>query len=1526
MYHIMRSLKQSFLNGMTVMGIWFILVAGLLLTVVAAWQIKINTQRVEDLDFDLNCRTLQRTIAARLDEQARILWSGAALFDAAETVTRAEWKNFNRRLKIEKQLPGIQGLGFCVLISRSELVRHTQEIQQEGFPQYQVYPAGEREWYSSIIYLEPFSGRNLRAFGYDMFSEPVRRLAMEQARDHDIAALSGKVVLVQETNHMVQAGTLMYVPVYRKGVPIETIEQRRAALIGWVYSPYRMTDLCEGILQHSRGSLKEGMLLILYDGDQLTPQSQLCTLPFSRYAEKDFKDRFKKKLAINFNGHRWTLMLTQADNGLWTVTYAGFWLMLIGGTICTLLTCLLLRNMWTTQRNAQQLAATMTLDLQASKASLLQAKERLSMAVRAGRVGIWDYDIANHRLEWDDQMFNLYGISRERFRGIYEDWLDALHPDDKKRGDACIQMAVLGEKSFETDFRVCWPDGTIHYLCGFGNVVRDETGRALRMIGMNWDITETKQAEDRIKRQANLINALLDSIPDLIFFKDMEGRYLGCNPRFTEFVGRNKEEIIGKTDYDLFGQAFADSFRMNDRQTILLQDTRPNEEWITYPDGRTQLVDTIKTPYWGPDRELIGVLGISRDITARHQAEEILRESEINFRTFFETMTDMILVATPDGNILLANAATEQTLGYTREELTQMNLIELHPVDMREDAREIVAAMFRGERESCPLPLLRKDGYMIPVETHIWLGQWDGQKCLFGISKNLSIEQEANQRFESLFRNNPCPIALSNLPERQFVDVNEAFLTTLGFTREEVIGSSSEKLRLFVDATQSETVSMQLRDVGRITNHEIQVRCKDGSLIDGLFFGEVISNQGKRYLLSVFTDITARKRVEQELARLSDIQRALMHLATEFVNVPLERQDMAIDQSLETMGRLIHADRAYLFLYDFEKGLMSNTHEWCDAEISSEKHNLQTIPITTASEWVVEHERGACIHIPSVDALSDTDSVKAILLQQGIKSLITLPLLLETKCLGFVGFDSVRHERCWGNDEISLLHVLAELYAHFESRRKIERANQDLQRRLTQARDTAEEAAHAKSLFLANMSHEIRTPLNAILGYAQIMGHECQERACSKVKMLTSITRSAEHLLELLTDLLELVRSDAKEIKLALSVFDVYQAIEDVRLIFVKHPAAHALSLTVSFAPDVPQFICSDSGKIRQILVNLVNNAVKFTEQGGVRISVSVLPGESHEVLTVIVDVEDTGCGILPDEQAHLFELFYTHSGVMHKNVKGTGLGLPLSRRYAQALGGDVELISSSPGKGSCFRFTFCPKRADPRTIGQTKGRIAQLVPNQKPCRILVVDDDTANCDMLRDMLVPLGFIVELVSSGAAALQRVQQSMDMNVVLMDKRMPEMDGYETTRRLLLLPGAENLAVIIVTATGDTDECDRAHAAGAKGYLSKPIYRDELLEEIRRVSHVQYVYTHQQFDDVQLVSSLDEVTFARLSDDQSQQLNDALQSGDIQNLRALVDEIACEDQELAEGLLALVDAYDYDRLNHLLESVKGIRNEA
>ena len=245
-------------------------------------------------------------------------------------------------------------------------------------------------------------------------------------------------------------------------------------------------------------------------------------------------------------------------------------------------------------------------------------------------------------------------------------------------------------------------------------------------------------------------------------------------------------------------------------------------------------------------------------------SERVISESERNFHAFFETIDDIIVVATPEGRILFANTALERILGYTTGELARMHLLDLHPADLRGEAEAIFSAILRGERNTCPLPVMAKDGMLLPVETRVWSGTWNSEDCIFGIVKDLTAEQEAQQRFERLFRNNPALMALSTLPDRKFTDVNNAFLARLGYTRDEVIGKTSFDLHLFPDPALQIAAADQLEKNGRITDLELQVRCRDGSMLDGIFSGEVIRSQGRSYFLTVMIDITERKQLERE--------------------------------------------------------------------------------------------------------------------------------------------------------------------------------------------------------------------------------------------------------------------------------------------------------------------------------------------------------------------------------------------------------------------------------------------------------------------------------------------------------------------------------------------------------------------------------------------------------------------------------------------------------------------------------------
>ena len=316
------------------------LLIGFSITGFAALYIKGVVETAAQREFEFTCNEIRINIAGRMAANTQVLYSTAAFFDGSDNVSRSDWRTFTEQLRFEKYLPGTQGIGFAMLIQPNQLDQHLQKIRAEGYPDYTVRPAGDRAIYSSIIFLEPFSVRNLRAFGYDMLSEPIRRSAMERARDENAAALSGMVILVQETDQHVQAGTLMYVPVYRKGMPLDTVEERRAAIFGWVYSPYRMADLMRGTLGSWEQKNKDRLIFLqVYDGDQISPETLLYD---SRVEAGDDdlainSEDVSHSTKVDFGGHRWTLRLTQMGGLLSFADYDSVWFILSGGIGISLL-------------------------------------------------------------------------------------------------------------------------------------------------------------------------------------------------------------------------------------------------------------------------------------------------------------------------------------------------------------------------------------------------------------------------------------------------------------------------------------------------------------------------------------------------------------------------------------------------------------------------------------------------------------------------------------------------------------------------------------------------------------------------------------------------------------------------------------------------------------------------------------------------------------------------------------------------------------------------------------------------------------------------------------------------------------------------------------------------------------------------------------------------------------------------------------------------------------------------------------
>ncbi|MCP4935220.1 MAG: response regulator, partial [bacterium] len=384
------------------------------------------------------------------------------------------------------------------------------------------------------------------------------------------------------------------------------------------------------------------------------------------------------------------------------------------------------------------------------------------------------------------------------------------------------------------------------------------------------------------------------------------------------------------------------------------------------------------------------------------------------------------------------------------------------------------------------------------------------------------------------------------------------------------------------------------------------------------------------------------------------------------------------------------------------------------------------------------------------------------------------------------------------------------------------------------AQRQAEQANQAKSTFLANMSHELRTPLNAIIGFAQIMSHN-PSIPLKEQNRLAIIQRSGHHLLTLINQILDFSKIEAGRTTLNETSFDLSRVLDDLNDMFSLKARQKGLSLSFDSAPDVPQYVCADELKLRQVLINVLNNAMKFTQQGGVAVEVTQGPqgpqveefpsregggvGSQSVICTLHFSISDTGAGIAPEEMGHLFEAFaQTETG--RQVQEGTGLGLPISRKFAQLMGGDIT-ATSEIGHGTTFRCDIQATIVDDTDIEKpppTRRAIA-LEPGQPRYRVLIVDDKPDNRAVLLNLLTPFGFELQEAANGQEAVD-IWNTWKPHLIWMDLRMPVMGGYDATQQIRAQLNGKDTIIIVLSASSVEDERTAALSHGCHDFLRKP----------------------------------------------------------------------------------------------------------
>ncbi|MBD2460168.1 GAF domain-containing protein [Oscillatoria sp. FACHB-1407] len=610
---------------------------------------------------------------------------------------------------------------------------------------------------------------------------------------------------------------------------------------------------------------------------------------------------------------------------------------------------------------------------------------------------------------------------------------------------------------------------------------------------------------------------------------------------------------------------------------------------------------------------------------------------------------------------------------------------------------------------------------------------------------------------------------------------------------------------------------------------------------------------------------------------------------------------------------------------------------------------LSSSDVLIKDTYLQEHQGGIYRHKNSYCCVTDIyeagfDRCYLNLLEQlQARAYVIAPIFRGNQLWGLLASYQNNMPRSWQDTEIQVVTQIGNQLGVAVQQAELLAQTQQQAEELKQAKEVADAANQAKSEFLANMSHELRTPLNAILGFTQLMQQDT-DLAASHRQYIEIINQSGEHLLGLINDVLELSKIEAGQSELQETEFDLHNLLHNLESMLQLKAHSKGLSLNFNYTANVPQYIRTDENKLRQVLINLLGNAIKFTEQGSVTLQVNVQHreglfsangyGSSHPY-KLTFEIDDTGPGIAPDELKDLFKAFQqTQTG--QKSKEGTGLGLRISQGFVQLMGGEIT-VRSTPGQGSTFCFSIQVGLVQSPSAATTASmeRVVGVAPNDTRYRILIAEDNIDNRLVLNKLLSYLGLEVQEVTNGQAAIALWEQ-WQPHLIFMDMHMPIIDGYEATRQirareaiaqhalLSTSPSATRhvTKIVALTASVFAEQRQDSLTAGCDAFISKPFRREAIFKTLSEQLGVQFVYQPLTLNESAapkpptIALSADALAFMPPSWINQFHLAVA-QGSDVLSLK-LIAQIPREHVSLIATLTQLVENYQFDQLITLTQS--------
>jgi len=881
------------------------------------------------------------------------------------------------------------------------------------------------------------------------------------------------------------------------------------------------------------------------------------------------------------------------------------------------------------------------------------------------------------------------------------------------------------------------------------------------------DITERKLNEANLRKSEQMLQTVLDNFPGVVFWKDKQSNYLGCNHLFALGAGlNNSAEIVGKNDFDFpWSKTEAEKYRTDDKQVIESGKSKLHEVEMQHQNyGKVVWFDTSKIALRDPKGQVIGVIGVSNDITDRMIAEKALHDSEESYRTVVSNTPLVTFKINKDGVFTLSEGK-----GLAKIGLKPGQVVGLSAYDLYHDYPSIVENIKLALTGKVQRHEIEVQGVVFDVVYSPIVDNEGNVLEIIGVSNDITerkMAEQASQESEERLRaiTESVPDIITELDRKGTILYMSRVLP--GFTLDEVIGKN------FCDWVAPEYHSIMMESLDKVFKESVQQTYQIPGMgtkgemrwyrsrLSPIYIGGKVKN-----VVLITTDITEQKKVETEILKEKHFNEKLL-------------------DSLPVI----------FYLYDKDLRLCKWNKKHVD-ELGYNPDELDGFPV---ENWHQLDEAKTLVKSSIQHVLENNTfiSIEATLYHKNGEG---IPYLLTG-----VRFDSAEGPMLMGVG-VNITNL------------------KNVEKELIKAKEKAEESDRLKTAFLQNMSHEIRTPMNAIMGFSELIVEYYNDKPKLE-KFAEIINQRSNDLLDIINDILDIAKIESVQIPINVEACNLNELFGELTAFFAEYQVRSSkqhieFSLQTHCNP-FESNIATDKVKLKQIFINLISNAFKFTDSGSI-VGGCKFDGKHN----LIFYVSDTGIGIPLDKQDIVFERFTQLNPGEKKLVSGTGLGLSIVKGLVTLLGGEI-FVESEVGKGTTFSFTIPYQTIQP--IDYKPLVIEKTVELQfSGITILIVEDDKPNAEYLKEILSIAGFNLIRTEYGNEAV-KIAISGKVDLVLMDVRLPDMDGYEATRQIR--QSKPNLKIIAQTAYASHQERQKALDSGCNDYISKPINKNLLMTMI------------------------------------------------------------------------------------------------